>query len=149
MSTQRHTPGRRTWLTLAVLGVALGFLLTRRSSNPAGGSFIPGTPFPGPSPVLFSTASWYGPGFDGRLTASGEVFDQEGLTAAHRSLPFGTRLRVIDESGASVIVRVTDRGPFHKADGAFDRELDLSKGAARVLGMLDRGLARVRIERLS
>ena len=73
-------------------------------------------------------ASWYGPGFHGRKTASGERFNQNALTAAHKSLPFGTKLRVTYK-GRSIIVRVNDRGPFVKG-----RHLDLSKGAARAIG---------------
>lgn len=88
------------------------------------------------------TASWYGPGFHGRKTASGDIFDQNAMTAAHRTLPFGTRLRVTDlVSGSSVEVIINDRGPF--VDG---RVLDLSRGAATKLGMLDRGLSRVKAE---
>ena len=87
-------------------------------------------------------ASWYGPEFHGRRTASGERFDQEGLTAAHRSLPLGTRVRVTNlENGRSVIVTVTDRGPFVRG-----RVIDLSRGAARRLGILRAGTARVRVE---
>ncbi len=96
--------------------------------------------------VLVGTgrASYYGERFRGRRTASGERFDPDALTAAHRTLPFGTRLRVTNErSGRSVIVRVTDRGPFHGS-----RILDLSKAAARRIGMVQSGTARVRIERL-
>lgn len=89
-------------------------------------------------------ASYYGERFRGRRTASGERFDPDGLTAAHRTLPFGTRLRVTNErTGASVIVRVTDRGPHHRS-----RIIDLSKGAARRIGMVQSGTARVRVERL-
>ncbi|PAP79490.1 hypothetical protein B1759_14295 [Rubrivirga sp. SAORIC476] len=89
-------------------------------------------------------ASYYGERFRGRRTASGERFDPDALTAAHRTLPFGTRLRVTNErNGRSVVVRVTDRGPFHGS-----RILDLSKGAARRIGMVQSGTARVRIERL-
>lgn len=86
-----------------------------------------------------SLASWYGGGEKlSRRTASGEAFHPDALTAAHRTLPFGTRLEV--RSGArSVIVRVNDRGPG-KATG---RALDLSRGAARALGMIGRGTARV------
>ncbi len=84
-------------------------------------------------------ASWYGPGFHGRKTASGERFDQNDLTAAHRTLPFGTRVRVVDEkTGRSVIVRINDRGPF-----AHGRVIDLSKGAAQALGV--NGLTRVKV----
>lgn len=95
-------------------------------------------------------ASFYGPGFDGKLTASGEVFDQNDLTAAHRTLPFGTRLRVTDvENGRSVVVRINDRGPFTKQAGVFARSIDLSVGAAQAIGLdLQRGLTRVRMERL-
>lgn len=89
------------------------------------------------------TASYYGPGFHGRRTANGERFNMHGLTAAHRSLPFGTRLRVTNEkNGRSVVVRVNDRGPFHGR-----RIIDLSRGAASAIDMVDDGLARVRIER--
>ena len=89
-------------------------------------------------------ASYYGERFRGRRTASGERFDPDALTAAHRTLPFGTRLRVTNlRTGQAVVVRVTDRGPFHGA-----RVLDLSKEAARRIGMLRSGTARVRIERL-
>lgn len=89
------------------------------------------------------TASYYGPGFHGRRTANGERFDMNGLTAAHRSLPFGTRLKVTNEkNGRSVVVRINDRGPF-----VGNRIIDLSRGAAARLGMVNDGLARVRLER--
>jgi rare lipoprotein A len=84
-------------------------------------------------------ASWYGPEFDGRRTSDGEVYDKEKLTAAHRSLPFGTYLRVLNlDNGSSVVVRVNDRGPFAK-----DRVIDLSEAAARLIGMIPTGTARV------
>ncbi len=87
-------------------------------------------------------ASWYGKELQGRKTASGEIFDQNGLTAAHRTLPFGTRLLVTNlENGKSVTVTVNDRGPFVQG-----RILELSLGAARELGFLAQGTARVRIE---
>lgn len=87
-------------------------------------------------------ASWYGPGFHGRLTASGERFNTQALTAAHLHLPFGTMLRVRSEqTGREVIVRVNDRGPYTKG-----RVIDLSQAAARALGI--QGLGRVIIERL-
>lgn len=86
-------------------------------------------------------ASWYGEPHHGRLTASGEVFNMNALTAAHRTLPLGTRLLVTDlESGKSVEVRVNDRGPF-----VGDRILDLSYAAARALGGVGRGVIRVRL----
>lgn len=87
-------------------------------------------------------ASWYGPGFHGRLTANGEIYEQDGISAAHRSLPFDTLLLVTRvDTGDSVVVRVNDRGPY-----VGDRILDLSKGAARELGILDVGVATVKLE---
>ncbi|WP_244610694.1 septal ring lytic transglycosylase RlpA family protein [Microvirga pakistanensis] len=90
------------------------------------------------------TASWYGPGFHGRKTASGERFNANEMTAAHRSLPFGTRLRVVNEqNGRSVIVRVNDRGPF-----AHRRIIDLAKGPAQALGLTSAGTGYVSLHRL-
>ena len=87
-------------------------------------------------------ASWYGPGFYGRQTASGAVYTGADLTAAHRSLPFGTKVRVTNlDNGRRVVVVVDDRGPY-----ARGRVIDLSPTAARRLGMLRDGLARVRVE---
>lgn len=73
-------------------------------------------------------ASWYGPGFHGRKTASGQRFNQNAMTAAHKTLPFGTKVRVTHK-GRSVVVTINDRGPFIKGRG-----IDLSKAAARKLG---------------
>ncbi len=87
-------------------------------------------------------ASWYGPGFHGRKTASGEKFNQNALTAAHRSLPFGTRVKVTNlNNGRSVVVRINDRGPFTRG-----RIVDLSAGAARAIGLKSSGTAPVRIQ---
>ena len=87
-------------------------------------------------------ASWYGPKFHGKLTANGEIYDQMALTAAHKSLKFGTLLKVTNpKNGKSVIVRINDRGPY-----VGDRELDLSKGAAMKLGLIKKGVARVKIQ---
>lgn len=87
-------------------------------------------------------ASWYGPGFEGAMSASGEPFNQNALTAAHRTLPFGTIIQVTNlDNGRTVAVRVNDRGPF-----SSDRVIDLSTGAARVLGLIESGVARVRLE---
>ncbi len=94
-----------------------------------------------PKPAEIGLASWYGPGFAGRPTASGEPFRPARRTAAHPSLPFGTVLRVEHlERGRHVRVIVNDRGPFVPG-----RVLDLSRGAARRLGMIDEGVARVAI----
>ena len=88
-------------------------------------------------------ASWYGPGFHGRRTANGETFNSGALTAAHRSLPFGARVRVVNEkTGRSIVVRINDRGPF-----IGGRIIDLAHGAARQLGMS--GVATVSLYRLS
>lgn len=90
------------------------------------------------------TASWYGPGFHGRRTASGERFDSMDMTAAHRYLPFGTKLRVVNETnGRSVVVRVNDRGPF-----AHRRIIDLAKGPALALGLTSTGTAYVSLHKL-
>lgn len=90
-------------------------------------------------------ASWYGPGFDGNYSASGEVFNQNALTAAHPSLPFGTRVRVTNvDNGESVVVRINDRGPY-----AHNRVIDLSAGAARVIGLIQSGVAPVSLEVLN
>jgi rare lipoprotein A len=87
-------------------------------------------------------ASWYGPGFHGRRTASGQVFNQNALTAAHRSLPFGTRVRVTNlRNGRSTVVRINDRGPY-----SGGRIIDLSAAAARAIGMHNSGVANVKVE---
>ena len=99
------------------------------------------TPTP-PNAVFFQrgTASWYGPRFHGKATASGERFNTYTLTAAHRTLPFGTRVRITNlANGRSVIVRINDRGPFTRG-----RIIDISQAAAREIGM--NGTARVIIE---
>jgi len=98
-----------------------------------------------PNDVLYSTegiASYYANAFDGRTTSNGEVFDMEGLTAAHQSFPFNTIARVTDlMSGRSVKVRINDRGPYWE-----NRIIDLSRGAAEEIGILDRGIALVKID---
>lgn len=86
-------------------------------------------------------ASWYGHGFHGRRTASGDIFDMHAMTAAHRTLPFGTKLRVRSvATGKEVVVRVTDRGPY-----AHQRIIDLSLGAAKALGVQQRGVTEVQL----
>ncbi len=98
-------------------------------------------------PQKRGTASYYADKYVGRTTANGEVFDQSALTAAHRTLPFGTRVRAIRVDGPrrpSVVVRINDRGPFKG-----NRIIDLSKSAARRLRMLPDGLAEVQLEVVS
>jgi len=90
-------------------------------------------------------ASFYHDRFQGRTTANGERFDQKAYSAAHRTLPFGTEVRVTRvDTGSSVVVTINDRGPFKKG-----RIVDLSRQAARDLGMVDQGLAKVKVEVLS
>lgn len=90
-------------------------------------------------------ASWYGPGFHGQATTSGETYDQYGMTAAHRTWPLGTRVRVTNEqNGRSVVVRINDRGPF-----VGDRILDLSYAAATQLDLVQGGTGLVTVEPLS
>jgi rare lipoprotein A len=127
----------RRWVVAAAAVTAIGLsgcgLFGGR--RPAPSSAVPGTTQTG-------IASWYGPGFHGNPTSSGEIFDQNELTAAHQTLPLGTRVAVTNmENGRSVEVRVNDRGPF--VDG---RIIDLSHAAARSLGMIGPGTAPVRLE---
>jgi rare lipoprotein A len=106
---------------------------------------VNGVPAPGVLEVLTGTASYYAHALAGRRTASGERYDPQQLVAAHRSLPFGTILRVINpDNGRSVEVRVIDRGPFSPG-----RVIDLSRSAAEALDMVRRGVIPVRIEVLS
>ena len=87
-------------------------------------------------------ASWYGKPFHGRRTASGERYDMHALTAAHRTLAFGTRVRVVNlENGKTVVVRINDRGPFVKG-----RIVDLSRRAADQLAFIEDGVVKVRVE---
>lgn len=91
------------------------------------------------------TASWYGPGFHGKLTANGEKFNMNDLTAAHRTLAFGTIVKVVNQdNGKSVVVRINDRGPYAK-----NRVIDLSKKAAKQLDMIGPGTAKVSIYQIS
>lgn len=95
-----------------------------------------------PERTITGRVSWYGPGFHGRRTASGERFDRNEMTAAHKTLPFGSLVRVVDvNTGRSVLVRINDRGPY-----CGGRVLDLSEKAADRLGIRHRGTASVRME---
>jgi rare lipoprotein A len=122
---------------------------------PATGTAVTVTAPPAPStvpieaPAKMSTvhvgdASWYGPGFGGKTTASGEVFDETKMTAAHKTLPLGTKAKVTNlKDGKSVQVEINDRGPY-----AQGRIIDLSQAAAKALGIIDRGVVKVRVESL-
>jgi rare lipoprotein A len=124
------------------------------SSAPASGpTGVPATVADSPAdadfvsshPVIYSEegiASWYGPPYDKRRGANGEIFDKDALTAAHRTLPMNSLIKVTNLStGQSAILRVTDRGPF-----VPDRMLDLSLASAKAIGVWRPGLARVRVE---
>lgn len=116
--------------------------------RPAGSKFTSKAAIPPPEASSSSSdtfdsgfASYYGDGFDGRKTASGEVFDKSKLTAAHRTLPFGTKVLVTNmKNGRSVIVTINDRGPFKAG-----RIIDLSEAAARQLDMIQSGVVMVEI----
>lgn len=95
-----------------------------------------------PALIQVGTASWYGPGFHGQETASGESFNRHAMTAAHRTLPLGTKAKVTNlETGQEVHVTINDRGPYVPG-----RHLDLSQAAARKIGLTKKGVAKVKIE---
>jgi rare lipoprotein A len=97
-----------------------------------------------PIKTWVGNASWYGPGFDGRKTANGEVFSTEAMTAAHPHLPFGSLVRVVNtRNGNSEVVRINDRGPYQEG-----REIDVSYRVARSIGLLHSGVSQVRLELL-
>jgi rare lipoprotein A (peptidoglycan hydrolase) len=100
------------------------------------------TMFDIPDSLIQGKASFYGSEFNGRKTANGEIYDETALTAAHRTLPFGTVLRVTNlRNGLSVIVRINDRGPFHP-----DRVIDLSKNAAEEIDLITYGVTDIEAE---
>jgi rare lipoprotein A (peptidoglycan hydrolase) len=95
-----------------------------------------------PIKTWVGNASWYGPDFNGRKTANGERFDSEAMTAAHPNLPFGSVVRVVNpRSGKFEMVRINDRGPYQEG-----REIDVSYGVARRIGLLHSGVIQVRLE---
>ncbi len=119
---------------LCAIGVAAGVLMSA--------PLVQAQPTASSETIITGSASWYGAELNGRTTASGEPFDMDDLTAAHPTLPFGTIVRVTNQdNGKSVIVRVNDRGPF-----SGKRVIDLSRKAAKSIGMLKRGVGRVKIE---
>jgi rare lipoprotein A len=120
-------------LALAALSLVVTGCATGRRTAPAP---------PPSSHAVTGQASWYGEAHHGKKTASGEVYDRTQRTAAHRTLPMGTHVRVTNvENGRSVVVRINDRGPFRPG-----RIIDLSQAAAREIGTLDDGLFPVRLE---
>jgi rare lipoprotein A len=129
----------RTWAAATLLGTSLAL------ANLASVLVASADETKRPPHTLEGLASWYGRGHHGLRTSSGERFDMRALTAAHNTLPFGSRVRVTDvDSGRSVVVRISDRGP-HVAG----RIIDLSLGAGRLLGIIGAGVARVRLEVLA
>jgi peptidoglycan lytic transglycosylase len=134
--------------TLYLIGcsAATRFTNSGRESGPSAGNVPRGTPTASSSGRALLTvegiASYYSYGFDKKKTSSGEIFNKDALTAAHREFPFGTVLRVTNLSnGEDVVVTVNDRGPVDKS-----RIIDLSEGAAREIGMIQDGTTKVRIE---
>lgn len=132
----------------ALRGAVLVLALAALSSGCA--SAAKKYPFPPPESPASGThqegiASWYGPGYDGKRTSSGEKFDQDALTAAHPTWAFGTRVKVtLLSTGKSVVVRINDRFPAHKG-----RAIDLSREAARRIGLIGPGTGKVRLEVVS
>ncbi|NEQ44357.1 MAG: septal ring lytic transglycosylase RlpA family protein [Leptolyngbya sp. SIOISBB] len=115
--------------------------LTEIEGAPASTAVVPQVNW-GVVSTFSGTASWYGPGFHGRQTASGERFNRNAMTAAHRTLPFGTQVVVTNVSNnQQVVVRINDRGPF-----SHGRVIDLSEGAAREIGLHLAGVGTVRVE---
>lgn len=140
-----YAVGIRSLHTLFMIGVGIAFLISgcTRSVSHRRPSLPPSVPTPlHPQPGQLGIASWYGPGFQGRPTANGERYNQNALTAAHRTLPLGSEVQVTNvTNGKSVRVRINDRGPFVRG-----RVIDLSRGAAGRLGMVRRGTGRVRVQ---
>ena len=137
--------GPITWALAFTLG-ALAVILAGCSSQNYPPASLPARSYYSPSAQSYGTsrtevASWYGPGFAGRRTSSGETYNPEALTAASKTLPLGSHVRVTNpDTGRSVVVRINDRGPFVRG-----RSLDLSHGAAQQIGLTGKGVGRVRV----
>ena len=139
--------GPISW-TLAFTACVLAIMLAGCSSQNYTPAPLPAPTYYAPPPhVTYGTsshteiASWYGAGFAGRRTSTGETYNPEGLTAASRTLPLGSHVRVTNpDTGRSVVVRINDRGPFVRG-----RSLDLSHGAARQIGLTSKGVGRVQV----
>ena len=127
---------RAGWMVVAAAAVLAGCSTAPYRTRPGSDAAAPRTPG---AEYARGKASWYGPGFHGKRTASGERFDMNDLTAAHRTLPFGTLVRVRNvQNGLEVVVRINDRGPWFR-----NRIIDLSKAAAAALDLLPVGEALV------
>jgi rare lipoprotein A len=144
MTVGPSSRGTPVGLSLVFLSVVVVLsLLPACASRPSPKTY----PFPPPEipaigTVVEGVASWYGPGFDGKRTSAGEVYDQDALTAAHAYWAFGTRVKVTFlTTGKSVVVRVNDRFPSYKG-----RAIDLSRVAALAIGLIGPGTGQVRLE---
>ncbi len=136
----RHCPVFRLNLLTTGLAAMLATAACGGNPTPAEGSQTGSRRAPR---AQHGIASYYGPGFEGRETASGRIFDSREMVAAHRSLPLGTRVRVTNlENKRSVVVRIIDRGPYVSRETI----IDVSQGAARRLGFIKDGRVRVRVE---
>ena len=140
------TPSPARWLIIAI-GFVVATAMFGCSTRPAPENLPPPSPAPTasysppPSRGKLEVASWYGPGFVGHLTSDGEAFNPNELTAASKTLPIGSRIRVTNTgNGRSVVVRINDRGPYVRG-----RSLDLSRGAAERIGLTKEGVCRVRV----
>jgi len=144
-----------TILTLLMLGL-VGFTIVSNDNDISDTPALTEEFAPVPERINISTsiiqykdrgtmsASWYGPRFDGKTTANGEIFDQTAFTVAHKSIPFGTLLRITNpRNEKSVIVRVNDRGPYIPG-----RQIDLSKAVAEELDVINNGVKKLKIEEL-
>jgi rare lipoprotein A len=133
-----HTPAGRRLATLIVAVAFAAVLLAVPSPGPQ----VPSEVNAAPRWTQDGKVSWYGPGFHGRQTANGEIFDTNDMTMAHRSLAFGSKVRVTNlDNGRSIVVRVNDRGPY-----VGGRIADLSHAAAARLGFVEDGVVHARIE---
>ena len=123
-------------------GILNSTLVTQPDPMKADNPITPGSE--APASVNTGAASWYGPGFHGKKTASGEVFDKRKFTAAHKTIPLGRRARVTHlANGKSIEVLINDRGPY-----VAGRLIDLSQAAAEALGLINNGVAKVQVELL-
>jgi rare lipoprotein A len=131
---------------LGFAAIAIAFMLAGCASQDFAPTPIPAASYYAPRTQTYRSthtevASWYGPGFAGRRTSTGEIYDPEGLTAASTTLPLGSHVRVVNpDTGRSVIVRINDRGPYVRG-----RSLDLSHGAAQQIGLTGKGVGRVQV----
>ncbi len=124
--------------TLSVLTFMLAGCSSQNFSSAPATSYYAPTTYGG---TRTEVASWYGPGFAGRRTSTGEIYNPEGLTAASTTLPLGSHVRVVNpDTGRSVVVRINDRGPYVRG-----RSLDLSHGAAQQIGLTGKGVGRVEV----